>query len=209
MPRLSRRLAIAAVAITFAGGPAWAQAPAGLPDYLSSISGTTPPAPVDLATKNVLQLNTSMFALYDSASRVFRRNLLAKHPMILALFSGAGGRMILYRPGQAPLEAPSVPRQYQVQKSLGHSVMAISEVVMPYLNNAADKTWVAPMRAYLTENKSALEGIDTADMDASWKPNSRAILEANVAFMEDCLAKGVITMDALQAYAKKQGPLLK
>lgn len=202
------RLAIGVIAISLAVGSASAQT-AGLPDYLSTISGTKPPAPAELATKNVLQLNTSMFALYDNAGRTFRANILAKHPVILALFSGAGGRMILYRPGQAPLEAPSVPRTYQVQKSLGHSVMAISEVVMPYLNNAADKTWVAPMRAYLTEMKSALEGIDGADQEADWKPNSRAILENNIAFMEDCLAKGVISMDALQVYAKKQGPFIK
>ncbi len=42
-------------------------------------------------------------------------------------------------------------------------------------------------------------------MPADWRPNSRSILENNVAFMEDCLAKGVITLDALQAFAKKQG----
>jgi len=202
------RLAIGVIAAGLAVGPASAQN-TGLPDYLSTISGTTPPAPAELANKNVLQLNVSMFALYDNAGQTFRKNILAKHPIILALFSGAGGRMILYRPGQAPIDAPGVPRKYQVQKSLGHSVMAISEVVMPYLNNAADKTWVAPMRAYLSEMKSALEGIDDADQDADWKPNSRAILENNIAFMEDCLAKGVITMDALQAYAKKQGPFLK
>jgi hypothetical protein len=209
MSRLFWRRAIATVAIGLAGSAAWGQAPSGLPDYLSTISGTTPPAPADLATKNVLQLNTSMFALYDSAGMTFRKNILAKHPIILALFSGGGGRMILYRPGQAPIDAPSVPRKYQVQKSLGHSVMAISEVVMPYLNNAPDKTWVAPMRAYLSEMKSALEGIDSADQDAEWKPNSRAILEINIAFMEECLAKGVISIDALQAYAKKQGPFIK
>jgi hypothetical protein len=202
------RLAIGAIAAGLAMGSASAQN-AGLPDYLSTISGTKPPAPAELANKNVLQLNTSMFSLYDNAGRTFRANILARHPVILALFSGAGGRMILYRPGQAPLEAPSVPRKYQVQKSLGHSVMAISEVVMPYLNNANDKTWVAPMRAYLTEMKSALEGIDTADQDADWKPNSRAILENNIAFMENCLAKGVISMEDLQAYAKKQGPFIK
>ena len=39
--------------------------------------------------------------------------------VILALFTGAGGRMILYRPGQPPVDAPGVPRRYQVQKSLG------------------------------------------------------------------------------------------
>jgi hypothetical protein len=201
-------IAVGLAAAGFVAGPAWAQAPA-LPDYLAIISGTTPPAAVDLATKNVLQLNASMFSLYDSAGLTFRRNILAKHPVILALFTGAGGRMILYKPGQPPVDAPSVPRQYQVQKSLGHSVMAISEVVMPYLGNANDKTWVAPMRAYLSEVKSALEGIEQADMPADWKPNSRSILENNVAFMEDCLAKGVITLDALQAFAKKQVPHLK
>lgn len=203
------RLAIGVIAASLVVAPASAQSPAGLPDYLAGISGTTPPSPADLATKNVLQLNTSMFSLYENAGMTFRNNLLAKHPVILALFSGAGGRMILYRPGKPPMDAPSVPRAYQVQKSLGHSVMAISEVVMPYLNNAADKTWVAPMRAYLAEMKSALEGIDSADMDADWKPNSRAILENNIAFMEDCLAKGMISMDALQAFAKKQVPFLK
>jgi hypothetical protein len=207
----SRRLFTVALtmitALAAAGsGPARAD---DLPDYVKAITGTTPPAPADLATKNVLQLNTSMFALYENAGMAFRKNILDRHPMILALFSGAGGRMILYRPGQQPLEAPSVPRKYQVQKSLGHSVMAISEVVMPYLENAADKTWVAPMSAYMTEMKSALAGIDDADMDADWKPNSRSILENNIAFMEDCLSKGVITMASVQAFAAKQGPFLK
>jgi hypothetical protein len=117
--------------------------------------------------------------------------------------------MILYQPGQRAGRGAAVPRVYQVQKSLGHSGMAISEVVMPYLDNAADKTWVAPMRAYLSEMKSALEGIEQADMPADWKPNSKSILENNVAFMEDCLAKGVITFDVLQVYAKKQVPHLK
>ena len=80
---------------------------------------------------------------------------------------------------------------------------------MPYLENASDKSWVAPMRAYLSEMRSALEGIDQADMPADWRPNSRAILENNIAFMEECLARGVITFDALQAFAKKQGVPLK
>jgi hypothetical protein len=94
-------------------------------------------------------------------------------------------------------------------KSLGHSTMAVSEVVLPYVDNASDRTWVAPMRAYLTEMKSALDGINAAEMPAEWRPNSRTILENNVAFMEDCLAKGVITLASVQDFAKKQGPFLK
>jgi len=208
MNRVSRRLAAGVLAAVFSAGALSAQA-ADLPDYLKAITGTTPPSSAALANRNVLQLNTSMFALYDSAGRVFGTNIFARHPVILALFTTAGGRMILYRPGQPPLDAPGVPLRYQVQKSLGHSTMAISEVVIPYVDNAADKTWQAPMRAYLTEMKSALDGIDLADQPDDWKPNSRGILQNNIAFMEDCLAKGVITFDALQAFAKKQGPLLK
>ena len=69
---------------------------------------------------------------------VFQKNILAQHPVILGLFSGAGGRFILYRPGRAPLEAPSVPIVYQLMKSVGHSVMALSEVVTPYLDNTGE-----------------------------------------------------------------------
>jgi hypothetical protein len=205
-----RRSLIASLLLTcVVGGVPLANA-ADLPDYMAPISGNNPPPSAeDLATKNVLQLNNTMFALYDSAGMTFRHNILASHPVILALFSTAGGRMILYRPNQAPVDAPPVPRVYQVMKSLGHSTMAISEVVLPYVDNPADKTWVAPMRAYLQEVKSALDGIGKADMPDDWRPNSKAILENNIAFMEACLNAGVIKMDAVQDFAKKQGPFIK
>jgi hypothetical protein len=50
----------------------------------------------------------------------------------LGLFSGAGGRFILYRPGQPPLDAPQVPIDYQLMKSVGDSTMAVGKVVVPY-----------------------------------------------------------------------------
>ena len=56
-----------------------------------------------------MALNTGMFELYGAAAETFQKNILSKHPVILGLFTGAGGRFILYRPGMAPLEAPAVP----------------------------------------------------------------------------------------------------
>ena len=114
MTSIMSRFAIGLIAAGFGIGSASAQAPAGIPDYLADLTGTTPPAPGVLPTRDVLQLNTSMFALYDAAAGIFQRNIMAKHPSILALFSGAGGRMILYRPGQPAEEAPSVPIVYQI-----------------------------------------------------------------------------------------------
>jgi hypothetical protein len=68
--------------------------------------------------------------------------------VILGLFSGAGGRFILYRPGQPPLDAPQVPIDYQLMKSVGHSTMALGEIVVPYINSPNDKSWRPSMATY-------------------------------------------------------------
>jgi len=189
-----------------AGAPARA---AEMPSYFKEIVGTETATPADMATKNLLQLNTTMFELYGNAAQVFRKNILAEHPVILGLFSGAGGRFILYRPGMPPLDAPQVPLVYQLLKSVGHSTMALAEVVTPYLNSPNDLTWRAPVAAYRSRMQSALDGIDAAPMRDDWKPTSRSILENNIAFMDECLKNNAISPDALQAFAQKQSPLLK
>jgi hypothetical protein len=180
-----------------------------LPSYMAPISGRTASSPVETATKNVLALNTAMFELYDNAARIFERNILSKHPVILALFSGAGGRFILHRPGVPPFEAPSVPIVYQLLKSVDHSTMALAQVVGPYLDNPADQSWRAPMLAYRARMQSALDSLDQAPMPADWRENDRAILRSNLAFMDDCLAKGTVSFAALQAFTKMQAPRLK
>jgi hypothetical protein len=190
-------------------GTASAQTPTNYPTWLADITGSTPQTPPELATRDVLQLNVSMFSLYENSARIFQKNIMDRHPLILALFTGAGGRMILYRPGKPPEEAPSVPIVYQVMKSTGHSTMAISEVVLPFVGNAADKSWMAPLLAYRTQMKTALDGVDTLAIQDDWKPAVKSILGNNVAFMDDCLAKGVITLDAVEAFAKKQAPNIK
>src|SRR5205807_3074940 len=180
-----------------------------LPSFMAPIAGRPSSSPADTATKNVLALNSMMFELYDDAASVFKANLLSKHPVILELFTGAGGRFILYRPGMARLEAPSVPIVYQLLKSVGHSTMALTEVVTPYLDNPDNQSWRGAMSAYRARMKTALDGLDATPMQADWRDNNRSILENNIAFMDDCLAKGSISSAALQEFAKKQSPLLK
>jgi hypothetical protein len=117
---------------------------------------------------------------------------------------GAGGRFILYRPGMAPVDAPAVPIVDQLMKSIGHSTMALAEVVMPYVESPNDASWRAPLAAYRSRMQSALDGIDD-----DWRPTSRAILQNNIAFMDECLSRNAISLDALSAFTKKQAPLLK
>jgi hypothetical protein len=187
------------------GGVANAQ---GLPSYMAPIAGLTSATPGEVATKDVLALNTGMFELYGDAAKIFQKNFLSKHPVILGLFSGAGGRLILYRPGMPPLDAPQVPVVYQLLKSVGHSTMALAEVVGPYLNNPADKSWRGSMLAYRSRMQSALDGLDATPIQPDWVANNRTILQNNIAFMDDCVAKGVIASAALEAFGKKQAPLL-
>lgn len=122
---------VASVALLFSAATASAQS---LPPEVQTIVAPLSASPEDTATKDVLALNTAMFELYGNSAQIFQANLLATHPIILALFSGAGGRLILYRPGQPPIDAPSVPPVYQLLKSVGHSTMALAEVVIPYLS---------------------------------------------------------------------------
>jgi len=199
------RLAVGAVLLSGAALTAHAQSQ---PAYMAPIAGKTAATPSDTATRDMLALNTGMFELYGDAAKIFQQNILSKHPVILGLFSGAGGRFILYRPGQAPLDAPQVPIVYQLLKSVGHSTMALAQVVGPYLDNPTDKSWRGPMLAYRSRMQSALDGLDLTPMPDDWRSNNRTILQNNIAFMDDCLAKGAVTFAALEAFTKKQGPFL-
>src|SRR6202023_2034125 len=202
----SARALLTSVAIAWCGAQAQG---AEVPAYLKPIVGTQTASPAEVGTKNILQLNASMFELYDASGKIFQRNFLAQHPVILGLFSGAGGRFILYRPGMAPLEAPSVPIVYQLMKSVGHSVMALSEVVMPYLDNTENQSWRGPLLAYRSQMQTALDTLDATDMQADWRATSRTLLQNNVAFMDSCTEKGSISMADLQSFARQQAPFLK
>src|SRR5438105_8617593 len=180
-----------------------------LPSFMAPIAGRPSSSPADTATKNVLALNSMMFELYDDAASVFKANLLSKHPVILGLFSGAGGRFILYRPGMAPLEAPSVPIVYQLMKSVGHSVMALSEVVTPYLYNTENQSWRGPLLAYRSQMQTALDTLVATDLQADWRATSRTLLQNNIAFMDACAENGAVSLGDLQGFARKQAPLLK
>jgi hypothetical protein len=204
---MKRYIGLAAATLLMCGGTMRCNAQS-LPSYMAPIAGKTASAPADVASKNVLALNTAMFELYGDAGKIFQQNILNQHPVILALFSGAGGRMMLYRPGKPPVDAPQVPMVYQLLKSVGHSTMALAEVVGPYVDNADDKSWRGAMLSYRSRMQSALDGLDLTPIQADWRDNNRTILQNNIAFMDECLGKGVIQFATLEAFGKKQAPFL-
>src|SRR6266851_6411202 len=190
---LLRRFACTTLTSVILAAPGTTAKSQDLPSYMAPISGRTASSSAETATKNILALNTAMFELYDNAAKIFQKNILDKHPVILGLFSGAGGRFILYRPGMAPLDAPSVPMVYQLLKSVGHSTMALGEIVIPYLNSPNDLAWRGSMAAYRSRMQSALDSLDAAAMPDDWRLNNRGILQNNIAFMDECLKNNAIS----------------
>lgn len=180
-----------------------------VPEFMSPVLDARPPASArEVAEHAVLALNSSMMGLYDESLATFKQNMRERVPIIVALFSGQGGQMILYPPGQPPKVAAPVPIVYQIAKSVGHSTMAIYEVVSRYLDDPrANLLWRAPLATYRTQNQVALEGIDALDIPEDDRTVLRTILERNVAFMDDCLANGSYSYSQLEEFIRGTTPL--
>jgi hypothetical protein len=149
-----------------------------------------------------------MMGLYDESLETFKQNMRDQVPIIVALFSGQGGQMILYRPGKAPEVAAPVPIVYQLAKSVGHSTMAVYEVVSPYLSDPrANQMWRAPLEMYRTQNQSALDVLDALDIPDDDREIMRSILQRNIAFMDRCLTKGSYTYEDVEEFIRGTTPL--
>jgi len=179
-----------------------------VPEFLRVVVAEEAPASKRaVAEQAVLALNSSMMRLYDDTLEKYKQNMLDRVPIILALFSGAGGQMILYRPGHAPEVAPSVPIVYQLAKSVGHSSMAIYQIVAPYLANpAANHMWRAPLLTFRTQCQTAFESLAVLDMSEDDRAVLHSILERNLTFMDECLSKGTYTYEGLEQYIRGCAP---
>src|SRR6266404_4175309 len=191
-------LSLACITSSHAANPA-------VPDFLKEVViKAAPPSPKEQrAGHAVYQLNNSMFNIYDNSLDIYQKNIRARVPLIMALFSGKGGRFILYRPGQEPIEAPSVPPIYQAAKSVGHCAMATYACVAPYIADAkADTSWMTLMKSYRLEVQTAKDAI----LDLAIKPEEQALLQDTlskvIAFMDTCLKNGGYNYADLESYLR-------
>jgi hypothetical protein len=180
-----------------------------IPDFMRPVVlDSPPPSPNVVAEHEILALNASMQQIYDESLAAFKQNMLDRVPIILAMFSGAGGQMILYRPGQPPEVAPPVPITYQLAKSVGHSSMAVYEVVARYLSDPhANQLWRGPLHMYRAQNQTALDAVNALNVPEDDRSVLRTILQRNLAFMDQCLAAGRYTYADLEEYVRGTTPL--
>jgi hypothetical protein len=183
-----------------------------MPDFLKEVvlKAAPPTAKEQRAFDAVYQLNHSMFNIYDNALDIYQKNIRARVPLIMALFSGKGGRFILYRPGQEPLEAPSVPPIYPAAKSVGHCAMATYACVAPYLaNSKEDQSWVPLMKSYRTEVQTAKDCLVDLSVNAGEQALLQDTLRQVLEFMDKCLKNGSYTYQDVEDYARNVEPDLE
>ena len=204
LARVYRGACLALLGVALAGLPVHG---GDVPDFLRVVIADRKPASeCAVAEQNVLVLDTSMMDIYEGALAQYKRNMRERVPIILALFSEGGGRMILYRPGHEPLLAEPVPIVYQLTKSVSHSSMAVYQLVAPYLADPSDKSWHGPMRVFRTRCQTALESLDGLNLSADDRAILQTILKRNLAFMDECLKTRTFTTEQLERYARASAP---
>jgi len=180
-----------------------------VPAFMQSfVIDPSKPVPKDkIAFNNMLTLNDDMFTVYDKSLGIYKNDFLNKHPLIMGLFSGKGGRFILYRPGQPPLEAESVPQVYQAAKSIGHCAMGTFVLLSPYsANPSANLAWLGSLSAYRTDVQTSIDSLDTLDVKPEVRDLFRVTLKQIAVFMDNCLKNRTYTFDELQSWARNIKP---
>jgi hypothetical protein len=188
--------------------------PAGgqtLPSFLQIVTDQGKPASGDdAAQRSVLKLNSAMNELHATAQTHSMRNFREQFPILVALFTGQGGQMILYPAGKAPVVAERVPVLYELAKAVAHSPMAIYEIVVPYLKDlAADSSWKGPMRTYRVQNQTAVDSLEALDLSREDRGALGGVLKLNISFMDRCLEKGTCTFAELESFAHEHKPFLE
>lgn len=161
----------------------------------------------NIALDNIYVLNDDMFTIYDKSLGIYRKNFLENHHLIMGLFSGKGGRFILYRPGQPPLEADSVPWVYQVTKSVGHCAMATFELLAPYMQDpSANLAWLGSLKAYRLNVQTSMDSLDAITLEPSVRELLRTTLKQIAAFMDTCIQNGTYTYQDIQNFGRSIKP---
>ena len=188
-----------------------AEAESDIPAFMEVIVGTGAVADARArAERDVLALDDAMQAIYAEALLRYRATLRARHPIILALFTGGGGALTLYPAGGEPVAAPDPPRVYQLVKAIAHSAMASFQLTAPHLREAADAAvWRAPLAAYRDRVAAALPGLGELALADADRDAMAAILEHNLAFLDAALATGVLDYAGLERFARGQTPMIR
>ncbi len=162
-----------------------AAASQSLPSYMDiAVAAGQPKTKAQIASRNVTALDNGMQQIYAKSLAIYKENIRAELPVIVARFDDWGGSMTLYPPGKDPIKAPPVPQIYALVKSVSHSSMAMYQLVAPYLKNPDDMSWKGSMAVYLAQIRTAREALSDLQLPDDVRTRLGSMLDKEIAFME-------------------------
>jgi len=183
--------------------------PTAVPDYMKPFAQNEekPVSKEKIALQQIYSLNDEMFSIYDKSLSIYQKNFFDRTNVIMGLFSGVGGRFILYRAGQPPLEAESPPPLYRLAKSVGHSAMATFDLLAPYIANPqADLIWLTSLKSFRDQIQTSIGGLDEVDLKKEDRDLLRDVLKQIAAFMDRCIQNSTYTYEELQTFSRTIKP---
>ncbi|MFJ9342113.1 hypothetical protein ACIRP0_22850 [Streptomyces sp. NPDC101733] len=155
----------------------------------------------------LLALNEAMLGVSDGARPAFTERMLAATPVVLALFSGEGGRMILHQPGRSSSEAPAVPVTYQYLKAAGHSTVAIFKIMTRY-GKGDRATLREDLLTYAEMNRHALDHLPKLTLEPGDLEMVGAVLGHNRDFLDRALSMEHAEGEYLSDFARGTVPFV-
>jgi hypothetical protein len=159
------------------------------------------------AVNNIMAIAPEMFTTLKEQQDFYQQALLAKHPIIVALFNPEGGQFILYQPNQAPQVAAPFPegQNFAIAAAIQHTVMGVYEVGMQGL---IDKNidWQNKLRSVQAKIETANNGIASLPISPAEKQLCQTILNQSDAFITKTLKENTLSQSSLDNYAQSLKP---
>ncbi len=163
----------------------------------------------DTPLPSIQALAPEMFTTQGMQTKTYQEKLLAKHPVIVALFSPSGGQLILYRPNHKPLIAPALPQaqDYELASIIEHTAMATYAMAIYGMNNpSASPSWKNQMQSYQVKIEAADSHVDDLPIPIAEKKLFHDILRITNHFIITNIKYNALSEQETASYAKNLKP---
>jgi len=163
------------------------------------------------AIRDLLVLSPNMISTLQEQQVLYKNAFMKRHNIIVALFSPAGGKFILYRKGKLPLEAPLVPQHqnYELATIIEHAAME------PYLLSVLDRYNPLKKSDYMSQMRDLQKKITQASNDVNnlpVTPNEKklfhSILNLSNQYINVTIERNVFLKNTSDEYARNLKPYL-
>lgn len=170
---------------------------------------TAPVFAKDTPLQSIQALAPEMFITLSMQTKTYQEKLLAKHPVIVALFSPSGGQFVLYRPNHPPIIAPALPQaqDYELASIIEHTAMATYAMAIYGMNNPSTTlSWQSQMQSYQEKIEAADSNVDALNIPVAEKQIFHDILRITNHFIATNIKHKALSEQETASYAKNLKP---